>query len=203
MTITNLVGRIMKRARPSVIVSSTVHRTSRVEPASQVVSSVFDRHSYCGYGCVILHARIGSFCSIADSVMIGGARHPMEFVSTSPVFLSHRDSVKAKFSHYEYLPVEPVEIGHDVWIGARAMIRPGTRIGTGSVIAMGAVVTRDVEPYTIVGGNPAREIRKRFDPEIVKGLLASEWWNYGDDELRAAAALFTDPELFLTRKNLL
>ena len=76
-----------------------------------------------------------------------------------------------------------IEIGHDVWIGGKALILSGVKIGTGAVIAAGSVVVNDVEPYTISGGNPNKQIRKRFDDTTINKLLNSKWWNLNDDQI--------------------
>jgi chloramphenicol O-acetyltransferase type B len=86
-------------------------------------------------------------------------------------------------------------IGHDVWIGSEAIVMPGVRIGHGAVIGTRALVTRDVEPYAIVGGNPARELRKRFDDRRIALLLEMAWWDWPDDRLRAAIPLLTSGEI--------
>ena len=91
-------SKLLKKLRGSAIVNTTIHKTSKVESGSHVVNTTFDKHSFCGYDCKIENCDIGSFCSIANHVIIGGAFHPMEWVSTSPVFYEGRDSVKAKFS---------------------------------------------------------------------------------------------------------
>lgn len=123
--------------------------------------------------------------------------HPMHFVSTSPVFLSHRDSVRLKLSRHEYLPMHVTHIGADVWIGEGAYIKAGVTVGAGAVIGMGSVVTRDVAPYAIMGGNPARLIRYRFAKEMCDRLLASRWWELGDSDLRKLGHLIVEPELFI------
>lgn len=192
-----LLSRSMKRLRPAAVRNSEIHITSKIEPGSQVVGSKFGRHSYCGYDCVFLNTSIGSFCSISDNVVIGGSNHPMHFVSTSPVFLSHRDSVKAKFSKFEYLDLPRTSIGNDVWIGHSAFVRAGVNIGHGAVVAMGSVVTKDVPPYTIVGGNPARILRLRFSEDICDRLLLTQWWDFPDEDLCKWAGLFDSPEMFL------
>lgn len=159
-----------------------------------------ERHSYCGYDCSILNCDVGAFCSISNFVSIGGVAHPLHFVSTSPVFLSHKDSVKTKFARHEYLPVLRTSIGHDVWIGERALIKAGVRIGHGAVIGMGSVVTKDVEPYAIVAGNPARFLRFRFDEIVVQGLLDLQWWNLPEAELEKLGSLFNDPLKLLSSR---
>lgn len=191
-------ARLFKKLRPTAIRASIIHSTSKIEPGSQVVSSEFKRHSYCGYDCLFLNVSVGSFCSISDNVVVGGSNHPMHFVSTSPVFLSHRDSVRAKFSRFDYLDLPRTHIGNDVWIGHSARIRAGVGIGHGAVVAMGSVVTKDVPPYSIVGGNPAKVLRMRFSADVVDRLLASEWWELPDDQLGSWAASFNEPEKFLS-----
>lgn len=190
-------SKVLRKLRGAAIRHSRVDRTSKVEPGSLVVDTLMDRHSFCGYDCTILHAKIGSFCSIANGVIIGGARHPMEYVSTSPVFLSHKDSVKAKFARHPYRFVRQTTIGCDVWIGDRAMIKMGVTVGHGAVVGMGAVVTKDVAPYSIVVGNPARHIRYRFEPELIGELLALEWWNFDDEKLAGLGPSVPNPAEFI------
>lgn len=174
-----------------------IHRTSKIEAGSIVINSVFDKYSFCGYNCKIIDAKIGSFCSIADGVVIGGAEHPVHWVSSSPVFYLGRDSVKKKFSEFRREPNKQTVIGHDVWIGERAIIKAGVNIGTGAVIGMGAVVTKDVHPYEIVGGVPAKRIKKRFDDELISKLLNSKWWESDEKLLENAAQYIRVPEQFL------
>jgi acetyltransferase-like isoleucine patch superfamily enzyme len=135
---------------------------------------------------------IGRFCSIGRNVVIGQdpRNHPIDWVSTSPVFNHGYDS-----------QIVPVEIGHDVWIGHNAVIFAGVKIGHGAVIGMNAVVTKDVAPYSIVGGNPAKPIRSRFEDPIVEKLLKSNWWNYSVDELKQYQ--FSNPNLFAEQSHLL
>ena len=90
-----------------------------------------------------------------------------------------------------------VTIGSDVWIGARAMIVDGVHVGHGAVVAAGAVVTKDVEPYSIVGGVPARVLRYRFPPEVIAGLLEIEWWNWPYHRIQERAADFADATAFI------
>ena len=93
-------------------------------------------------------------------MIIGGGMHPMDWVSTSPAFYIGRDSVKAKFATHTREPVKKIIIGHDVWIGQYALIKQGITVGTGAVIGMGSVVTKDIPDYCVVVGNPARIIKK-------------------------------------------
>lgn len=198
-----LFARAQKKINLSAVRRSVIHSTSVVESGCQIVDVNFDRHSFCGHDCIILNTDIGSFCSIADQVYIGGAAHPMHFVSTSPVFLSHEDSVKYKFSHHEFQYLPKTKIGNDVWIGFAARIRAGVVIGHGAVVGMGAIVTHDVDPYTVVAGNPAKLISRRFPREISEALLNSKWWDLPDNELKKAALYFKNPIEFLKERGLL
>ena len=198
-----VISRILKKSRGSALIESHVPRSSKVESGSTLFSTRFGKHSFCGYDCTFIKTTVGSFCSIANNVVVGGARHPIEYVSTSPVFLAHKESIKKKFSRHEYRWEPSTTIGHDVWIGEGVLIKGGVTIGIGAVIGMGSVVTRDVPPYAIYAGNPARLIRYRFAPPIVEGLLRSRWWELSEDQLSLAAEHFTDPEAFLKSQNLL
>ncbi len=192
------LSKILKKARFKCVKASNIHRTAKIESGSLVFGSSFDKHSFCGYNCNIINASIGAFCSLANNVSIGGASHPVHFVSTSPVFLSHKDSVKAKFSKHDYNPQIQTIVGHDVWIGEGAFIKAGVKIGHGAVIGMGSIVTKDVPPYSIVGGNPASLIRYRFERELIDALLELQWWNWSDDMLSEYAAFFDDPKKLIT-----
>ena len=193
------LSKLLKKVRLPSIKNSHVDKTSKIEAGTSFIQSSMDRHSFCGYDCSILNTEIGAFCSIASNVRIGGVAHPMHFVSTSPVFLSHKDSVKTKFARHDYLPMVRTSVGHDVWIGEGAFIKAGVCIGTGAVVGMGAVVTKDVPPYAIVVGNPARVVRKRFSDEMIQSLLATAWWNKGDSELRLLGAYVNDPPEFIRK----
>jgi acetyltransferase-like isoleucine patch superfamily enzyme len=191
------LNRLIKKIRFSAIKNSIIHSSAKVESGTDFVNSSISRHSFCGYDCTVVNAEIGSFCSIASNVKIGGVAHPMHFVSTSPAFLSHKDSIKKKYARHDYLPNLKTTIGHDVWIGEGALIKAGVNIGTGSVVGMGAVVTKDVSPYCIVVGNPARVIRKRFPDEMINRLLATFWWEKEDADLVKLGQSICDPEEFL------
>lgn len=197
MTPMYLWTKLIKKLRGSSIINSRVHPTSKVESGSHIVNTVFDRHSFCGYDCEIINCEIGSFCSISNNVKIGGGRHPIEWVGMSPVFYYGRDSVKAKFSTHQREAMKKTIIEHDVWIGEGVIIKAGITIGNGSIVGMGSIVTRDVEDYSIVAGNPAREIRKRFDEQTINKLLEIKWWNFSDEQLYKYAKFFTNPAEFI------
>jgi acetyltransferase-like isoleucine patch superfamily enzyme len=192
-----LVNKFFKKIRLYSIRNSNIGRYVKINAGTQVIGSKIDDFSYCGYDCNIINTNIGKFCCLADRITIGGASHPMHFVSMSSVFLTHKDSSVKKLGNLKYLPSIYTSIGHDVWIGSSVIIKAGVTIGTGAVIGAGSVVTKDVESYSIVAGNPAKIIRFRFDEETKRELLHSEWWNYSEEKLLTLSHLFDRPIEFI------
>jgi phosphonate metabolism protein (transferase hexapeptide repeat family) len=146
-------------------------------------------YSYVVNDAQITYATIGKFCSIAAMTRINPGNHPMHRASqahfiyrASAYFPGESD--EAEF--FEWRRSHHVDIGHDVWIGHGAIVLPGRSIGTGAVIAGGAVVTKDVAAYTIVGGNPARVIRRRFAESVADRLAELAWWDWSHESLRSA-----------------
>ncbi|NIY79651.1 CatB-related O-acetyltransferase [Celeribacter sp. HF31] len=153
-------------------------------------------YSYVGAQSEISNAKIGRFCSIARRVVIGTDEHPVTHLTTHPLSFGGGDGF-AKDPYFAATrsrvpsPRGPItQIGHDVWIGDGAFIRAGVSIGTGAIIGARAVVTRDVAPYEVVAGLPARPLRKRFSPEMITRLLQSRWWQL---DLRALDLDLADP----------
>lgn len=140
---------------------------------------------------------IGSFCSIGSGaafIMAGNQGHRHDWVSTFPFhFMSEVEAFAGAANGYE--PAGDTVIGNDVWIGSEAVIMPGVRVGDGALIGTRALVTRDVEPYAIVGGNPARTIRKRFDDGQIELLLEMKWWEWPDEVLSPAMQLLASGDV--------
>jgi len=164
-----------------------------------VSNSFIGDFTYVGGGVKIQNARIGKFCSIGPNVKIGLGIHPIDLVSTYPGFYSNKASGAYFFSHNSKIEeYKEVEVGHDVWIGNGAVILDGTNIGDGAIIAAGAVVTKDVESFSIVGGVPARVIKKRFSEEECRKLHRIEWWNWPKSRILKNSELFSDINSFLS-----
>lgn len=152
------------------------------------------RHSYLSGPRIDIIAHlnpinIGSFCSIARGAQIQEYNHATAGLTTA--FLSRRIDPRRGLSPHELDSKGPINISHDVWIGASSIIVSGVSIGTGAVVAAGAVVTKDVPPYAIVAGNPAQVVRYRFDsPALIDELLASEWWTWQLEDIAKYAKRF-------------
>jgi acetyltransferase-like isoleucine patch superfamily enzyme len=134
------------------------------------------------------NAAIDSYCSIGPEAIIGGlGRHPTDHFSTSPVTYSPQHPITRILGRngfdLGFQELARVDIGPDVWIGARAVIADGVRIGAGAVIGANTFIAKDVPPYAIVYGSPPRIHRFRFPPEVVTRLLASEWWLRAPDRI--------------------
>ena len=137
--------------------------------------------------------KVGRYCSIASGVQYFGANHPVENITTSAVFYN------SKLSGMKVNDVErhSLTVGNDVWIGAGVKITSScSKIGNGAVVGAGSVVTRDVEPYTIVAGNPAKVIKKRFTDEIIKEIEKSKWWNNTPADLMKYYQYMSDASAF-------
>ena len=193
-----LFAKFMKKIMISAIIRSKIDKNSHVGSGCHIVDSSFDRFSYCGSNTAIIRAKIGSFCSISDNVLIGGAMHPIENVSTSPSFYGGKgNGMNFKLGSGEQPIIKETIILNDVWIGNSVVIKSGVTIGNGAVLGMGSVVTKDVPPYAIVAGNPAKLIRYRFSEEIINNLNNSRWWEFDNDHLRRLSPYMGNPEEFI------
>ena len=141
----------------------------------------FGAYSYCGSHVSISDKRscIGKFCSLGSDIKIGVTQHPTNWLSTH--IFQYLDFEQIPFDADQQKPKweysKPVSIGNDVWIGTNVIIMDGVHIADGAIIAAGAVVTKDVPPYAIVGGVPAKIIKYRFDEKTIRRLLAVKWWD--------------------------
>lgn len=150
--------------------------------------------SYVSNNSVILEATIGKFCSIGPNVRVAPGKHPTrKFVSTHPALFSNPDYCKKNFFDKDFHnPDRHVTIGNDVWICANAVIADGVKIGDGAIIGANSVVTSDVEPYSIVGGVPAKFIRFRFEKNEIDFLIKIKWWDKDIEWIESNKDLFLD-----------
>ncbi len=163
------------------------------------VGGRFGRGTYCADDCFLL-CDIGSFCSVGNRVQVVIGTHPADtWVSTHPAFFSDKKQAgfsfaeQTRFSEFRFAESgNYVTIGNDVWIGDDVRILQGVTVGDGAIIGAGALVTKDVEPYAVVGGIPAKKIRMRFDPEQIAFLESFRWWEKDMDWLKEHAGEFAD-----------
>lgn len=142
-------------------------------------------YSYVNGASRFYSTEIGRFCGIGMHVLVGGPEHSLDRLSIHPFSYSRRNSFPNDSSYQELKTrspasqeILPTRIGNDVWIGAHAYIRRGVKVGDGAVVGAHAIVTKDVPPYAVVVGSPARILRFRFSLEIIERLLALQWWQY-------------------------
>lgn len=168
-----------------------------------IADSEFESHVTHHYSWNGDRLIIGKFCQIASGVefVMNGANHQMNSVTTFPFYTL--DGWNMDSPALSDLPLKgDTVIGNDVWIGQNAVILPGVRIGDGAIIGASSVVGSNVDPYTIVVGNPAKTLRKRFDDELIDLLLLYKWWDKDMDEINELIPLLTSSDLGYVKKEL-
>jgi len=178
------------------VTNTRLGKNNYLSSNSIISDSELGDYSYLGVNANISHAKIGRFCSIGPNVTIGTGKHPVDFISTHPSFYSNNKAFETFADKMYFDEYQETTIGNDVWIGMQATIMGGLNIGDGAVIAGGAVVTKDVPPYAIVGGVPAKILKYRFDEETIHFLLETKWWNNDRDFLKTHFKKFHTPEAF-------
>ncbi|NOD77253.1 MULTISPECIES: chloramphenicol acetyltransferase [unclassified Ruegeria] len=156
---------------------------------SRVANSVWGDYSYCDRTCDIANAEIGKFANIASFTRIGATDHPMDKASLHHFHYrsaDYWDDAEDDADWFAHRASRTARIGHDTWIGHAAIIKPEVTIGNGAVVASGAVVTKDVPPYTIVAGVTAQVLRNRFPEGVADRMEQLAWWDWENAKLRAA-----------------
>jgi acetyltransferase-like isoleucine patch superfamily enzyme len=138
-------------------------------------------HTYINANSTLRYCKIGKFCSIGSNVKAGLGIHPTHMISTHPSFYSKNKDFKTFSDQNYFQEYKTITIGNDVWIGENAIIMGGLTIGDGAIIAAGALVTKDVEPYQVVGGIPAKHMKFRFSQKIIEDILNTRWWDLEEE----------------------
>lgn len=165
----------------------------------KIKGSKVGAYTYISANTDVENAEIGKFCSISDHCRVGMGGHNTNQISTSPIFTEVHNGTKYQWisENTNDVPLKKVIVGNDVLVGSHALILGGVTIGNGAVVAAGAVVTKDVPPYAIVGGVPAKVIKYRFSQEVIDKLQEIRWWNWTEEKLRANIELFQKEEFMV------
>ena len=196
-----LIGFFINLFNPAVSLFAKIDNKSKISHKAkvygnvQVTHSTMGDYSYIGGNSRIIHADIGKFCSIAGETKIGMGTHTLDKISTSSIFTEAKNGTKHSWVIESTVnPFRRVVVGNDVWIGVRTMVMGGVKIGDGAVIGAGSIVTKDIPPYAVAAGVPAKLIRYRFPQEQIDALLAHPWWNLPEDKLKERIKLFQNSE---------
>lgn len=174
---------------------ATIYRMAKVKGAK------IGAYSYIGNDTDIECAQIGKFCSISDHCRIGMGGHTLTHLSTSPIFTQVINGTQTSWIDYDVHACKdkPAILGSDVWVGSHVLVNGGVTVGHGAIIGAGAVVVKDVPPYAIVGGVPAKIIRYRFTEDVIKKLLEIKWWELPDEVLMENIDLFQTDKIDITK----
>lgn len=173
--------------------NATMRTGAEIEAPARINSNLrgilsFGAFSYINGPGNFANVHVGRYCSIAGQCDIGAAEHPTDWLGTSDFQYCKvpwmMDGLKQDWTRRKHEAFAETWIGHDVWLGRGAFVRGGVRIGTGAIVGARSVVVRDVAPYTVVAGNPARAIRRRFSDALCEALLETRWWDFSPPQLR-------------------
>ncbi len=185
----------------SEFINTKIGKFNCLGPNLRFKNVFIDSHSYVNYNTKIQFCSVGKFCSIGANVLISIGEHPTNLISSHPAFYTNSKKFKC-FADKGYIEeYKEVEIENDVWIGEGVTIMGGVKVGNGAIVGTKALVTKDVPPYTIVGGVPAKVIRKRFSDDKIEFLLQSEWWNNSEDWFQKNWRAFLENDISVLQKS--
>ena len=193
---------LASKEKESQLINSFVSQKSKIYPKYIIRNSSIDDYTYVSENSVINNTKIGKFCSLGPNLICGWGIHPINKLSTSPMFYSvlkqngYSLTMKNKF-----LEFKNIEIGNDVFIGMNVTILDGFKIGDGAIIGAGAVVSKDIPSYAVAVGNPIKILKYRFDNEKIESLLRIKWWNWDDEKLKIVERHLEDIDQFINEYN--
>lgn len=197
MEILYYISKVIYKLQVPQIRNSEISKKSKVCTGARINNSQLEKYSFVGPFSLVNYAKIGSFCSIAENVTIGPAEHPIHELSTSPIFLEGENCMRKNLLKKKYNPYKKTIIGNDVWIGKGAIVKAGITIDNGAVVAMGAVVTKNIGPYEIWGGCPAKKIGQRFSDDIIQKLTDLDWWKMDETQIKKIYLQFKTTSKFI------
>lgn len=185
-----------------MLIATTLGKYTQIQAHSVLQEVSFGDFSYCSGYNQVCYAKIGKFCSIASFARVNPGDHPT-YTRIAQHHFSYRSEMfslgKDDNDFFQWRRQQSVTIGHDVWVGHNAIIMSGITIGNGAVIGAGAVVTKDVEPYAVVVGMPAKKIKKRFSDDLIKRIEKSKWWDWDVQTIKTRLPDFRDMEAFVKK----
>lgn len=193
---------LKKLLNPPALRCCSIDKKAKVCSKSELNYVNMGKYSYIGNDCFLVNVDIGAFCSIADRVCIGGANHPIDRVSSSPVFHEGKNVLRKNYQSFPCIKTLKTTIENDVWIGIGSIVKAGVTIHNGAVVGAGSVVTHDIPSYEIWAGNPAHKIRDRFDKDIASKIESTAWWNLSDDKLQQISNQFDGVDSFVKKEEL-
>lgn len=192
-------GRVNWSFIAKVIVNCKISSKTKINSPCHLNTVIIDDFTYLAQNSWISHTNIGRFCSIGPNFFCGWGVHPINGISTSPMFYSIRKQNGFTLcDKNKIIERKQIKIGNDVFIGANVTILDGVSIGDGAIIGANSIVINNVAPYSIVGGCPAKLIRHRFSEDQIVHLLELKWWNWDFDKLKLVEKYFYDIDIFLS-----
>lgn len=179
---------------------SCFSKDSEIRRFAKLKSSKIGRYSRINPYCKLANTTVGNFTAIGRNTTCGLGRHPMNYISTQNIFYK-KNNMNNKWVKTIDLQPLPIIIGSDVWIGIEAMIMDGVRVGHGAIIGARSVVTKDVPPFAIAVGQPAKIIKYRFEKPIIERLLEVQWWNLSDEDISKKIEFFRTTEITIDLIN--
>jgi acetyltransferase-like isoleucine patch superfamily enzyme len=177
------------RKKPEEVIEDTsfnnISKLAGFSKSASIYKTSLDDYSYIAVNSIVHNSSIGKFCSIGPNVVIGYGEHPVNFISTSPVFYQSTTGFDLKPTDDKFFGHQRVSVGSDVWIGANCFLRNGITVGHGAIIGAGAVITKDIPPYAVVTGVPGKIRKFRFDDKVIEQLLSIGWWDWDLQKIKA------------------
>jgi len=176
---------------------SSFDKTSEIRRFAKLKNCKIGRYSRVNPNCKFANTTIANYTAIGRDTSIGLGQHPLNYVSTQNIFYKKNNMTNRWVKSINF-PSRPIKIGNDVWIGVESLIMDGVTIGDGAVIGARSVVTKNIPPYAIAVGTPAKIVKFRFEEPVIQRLLEIEWWNFTDKEIDNKIDFFREKEITMS-----